>query len=283
MTSRLRDGPVGDAGRRPAGDRRGDRRRPRTLAVDVCIAVTDGAGHLLSMARMDRAPLLCVHIAQDKAYSVASFGGLPTSDWWRMLESEPALLHGIVKTDRLIVFGGGFRLWPTAGRSGRSASPAGPASKTSASPKRGRRGGLTAGAQPQSPMAPRVPSSGERHSEMRRTNGGLISRLRRGRARAEVRGGRVALQRVPTPSWHVGRAVRPACGGRGQADSRTWPTRSTSSCRAAARLRVVDEEVEVKAGTVISVDHGEEHRFVEVSEDLQMLVVFAPPDLPDEE
>jgi mannose-6-phosphate isomerase-like protein (cupin superfamily) len=49
------------------------------------------------------------------------------------------------------------------------------------------------------------------------------------------------------------------------------------------RLRVVDEEVEVKAGSVISVDHGEEHRFVEVSEDLQMLVVFAPPDLPDEE
>ena len=80
------------------------------LAVDVCIAVTDGAGHLLAMVRMDRAPLLCVQIAQDKAYSVASFGGLPTSDWWRMLESEPALLHGIIKTDRLTVFGGGVPL-----------------------------------------------------------------------------------------------------------------------------------------------------------------------------
>lgn len=81
-----------------------------SLAIDVCIAVTDGAGHLLAMARMDRAPLLCVQIAQDKAYSVASFGGLPTSDWWRMLESEPALLHGIIKTDRLTVFGGGVPL-----------------------------------------------------------------------------------------------------------------------------------------------------------------------------
>src|ERR671921_665628 len=79
-------------------------------AVDVCIAVTDGAGHLLSMARMDRAPLLCVQIAQDKAFSVASFGGLPTAEWWRLLESEPALLHGIVKTDRLIIFGGGVPL-----------------------------------------------------------------------------------------------------------------------------------------------------------------------------
>jgi glc operon protein GlcG len=80
------------------------------LAVDVCIAVTDGGGHLLAMARMDRAPLLCIHIAQDKAYSVASLGGLPTSDWWRLLESEPALLHGIVKTERLIIFGGGVPL-----------------------------------------------------------------------------------------------------------------------------------------------------------------------------
>jgi uncharacterized protein GlcG (DUF336 family) len=80
------------------------------LAVDVCVAVTDGAGHLLAMVRMDRAPLLCVQIAQDKAYSVAAFGGLPTSDWWRMLESEPALLHGIIKTDRLTVFGGGVPL-----------------------------------------------------------------------------------------------------------------------------------------------------------------------------
>src|SRR4051794_25379126 len=40
------------------------------------------------------------------------------------------------------------------------------------------------------------------------------------------------------------------------------------------RLRVDDEEVEVKPGVVISVDHGEDHQFVEVSEDLQMLVVF---------
>ena len=48
-------------------------------------------------------------------------------------------------------------------------------------------------------------------------------------------------------------------------------------------LRVVDEEVELKPGSVISVDHGEEHRLVNVAEDLEMLIVFAPPDLPDEE
>jgi glc operon protein GlcG len=80
------------------------------LSVAVCIAVSDGAGHLLAMVRMDRAPLMCIQIAQDKAYSVAAFAGLPTGDWWRMLESEPPLLHGIVKTDRLVVFGGGVPL-----------------------------------------------------------------------------------------------------------------------------------------------------------------------------
>jgi len=77
------------------------------LSVDVCIAATDSAGHLLAFARMTRAPILCSQIAQDKAYSVAAFGGLPTAEWWRLMESEPALLHGITKTERLIVFGGG--------------------------------------------------------------------------------------------------------------------------------------------------------------------------------
>jgi uncharacterized protein GlcG (DUF336 family) len=80
------------------------------LAIEVCVAVTDAGGHLLAMARMDRAPLMCIQIAQDKAYSVATFGGKPTGDWWPLLESEPALLHGIVKTDRLTVFGGGVPL-----------------------------------------------------------------------------------------------------------------------------------------------------------------------------
>jgi uncharacterized protein GlcG (DUF336 family) len=80
------------------------------LAVDVCVAATDSAGNLMAFARMDRAPVLCAQIAQDKAYSVAAFGGLPTGDWWRLLESEPALLHGITKTDRLIVFSGGVPL-----------------------------------------------------------------------------------------------------------------------------------------------------------------------------
>jgi mannose-6-phosphate isomerase-like protein (cupin superfamily) len=43
------------------------------------------------------------------------------------------------------------------------------------------------------------------------------------------------------------------------------------------RLRVADNQLEVGPGSIVSVDHGEEHRFVNIAEDLHMLVVFAPP------
>ena len=79
----------------------------RELGVAVCVAVTDRSGHLLAFARMDGAALLSVSIAQDKAYTVTAFGGLPTREWFDLIKDEPALLHGIVKTERLTVFAGG--------------------------------------------------------------------------------------------------------------------------------------------------------------------------------
>lgn len=83
------------------------RRSADELAVPVCIAVCDQAGHLVVFERMDGAPLMSAQLAQDKAYSVCAFGGLPTDQWWPMLQSEDALRWGIVKTDRLVIFGGG--------------------------------------------------------------------------------------------------------------------------------------------------------------------------------
>ncbi len=77
------------------------------LGVAVCVAVADRAGHLLAFARMDGAPVLSAQIAQDKAFTVTAFNGLPTHEWFPVLEREPALLHGIVKTERLVIFGGG--------------------------------------------------------------------------------------------------------------------------------------------------------------------------------
>lgn len=81
-------------------------READSLGVAVCVAVSDRAGHLLAYGRMDGAPLLSGEIAQDKAYTVAAFG-LPTHEWFELIKDELALLHGIIKTDRLIIFGGG--------------------------------------------------------------------------------------------------------------------------------------------------------------------------------
>jgi uncharacterized protein GlcG (DUF336 family) len=78
-----------------------------SMGVQVCVAVADRSGHLVAFGRMDGAPLLCAQIAQDKAYTVAAFGGVPTHEWWDMIQDEPPVLHGILKTDRLVVFGGG--------------------------------------------------------------------------------------------------------------------------------------------------------------------------------
>jgi len=46
-------------------------------------------------------------------------------------------------------------------------------------------------------------------------------------------------------------------------------------------LRIQDHDEAVRVGSVVSVDHGVEHRFVEIEEDLHILVMFAPPETPD--
>jgi uncharacterized protein GlcG (DUF336 family) len=79
----------------------------RELGVPMAIAVTDESGVLKAFVRMDGAALLSVGIAQDKAYSAASFG-IPTHGWFEFIKDDPPLLHGIVKTPRLTVYGGGY-------------------------------------------------------------------------------------------------------------------------------------------------------------------------------
>jgi mannose-6-phosphate isomerase-like protein (cupin superfamily) len=48
-----------------------------------------------------------------------------------------------------------------------------------------------------------------------------------------------------------------------------------------AVLEVEGERLAVQRGRVVSVDVGADHRFVDVTEDLSVLVVFAPPDSPE--
>lgn len=79
------------------------------IGVPMVIAITDESGTLKAFRRMDGAALLSVELARDKAYTAVSFG-IPTHAWFDFVKNDPPLLHGIVKTPRLIVFGGGYPL-----------------------------------------------------------------------------------------------------------------------------------------------------------------------------
>lgn len=83
----------------------------RSFSVTACIAVSDPSGEPIVTVRMDGAPRLSAEIARNKAYTVASFNGLPTHVWWQAIADEPALVHGITHTPRLVVFGGGVPVW----------------------------------------------------------------------------------------------------------------------------------------------------------------------------
>ena len=76
----------------------------RALGVETCIAVCDPVGAPIVTVRMDGAPRLSAEIALNKAFTVASFKGMPTDKWWPLLADDPALVHGLTQTDRLIVF-----------------------------------------------------------------------------------------------------------------------------------------------------------------------------------
>jgi uncharacterized protein GlcG (DUF336 family) len=77
------------------------------MGLSMVIAVVDDSGVLKAFRRMDGAPLLSVEIAENKAYTAAAYR-MPTHAWFDFIKTDPPLLHGIVHTNRLVVFGGGY-------------------------------------------------------------------------------------------------------------------------------------------------------------------------------
>ena len=71
------------------------------------VAVTDTAGALLAFARMDGAFAVSGSIAQDKAWTVAGFGGLPTDTFYDAIAGEDAVREGIAQRGRVAAFAGG--------------------------------------------------------------------------------------------------------------------------------------------------------------------------------
>jgi uncharacterized protein GlcG (DUF336 family) len=83
-------------------------RKANEIGQSMVIAVVDESGVLKALLRMDRAPLLSIQVAQDKAYTAAGFG-LPTDQWHEFIKNDPPLAAGAASgIDRLVIFGGGY-------------------------------------------------------------------------------------------------------------------------------------------------------------------------------
>ncbi|KAB2893081.1 MAG: hypothetical protein F9K35_17220, partial [Burkholderiaceae bacterium] len=103
-------------------------RHATALGVRVNVAVVDAAGVPAAFVRMAGAPLHSVEIANDKAYTAASFG-LPTGAWHAALASHSeAVRQGLVLRPRFVAFGGGLPIGAYAGRADlmNLVAPAGP-------------------------------------------------------------------------------------------------------------------------------------------------------------
>ncbi|WP_342430728.1 heme-binding protein [Neobacillus sp. FSL H8-0543] len=83
------------------------RAKGEELGMPFSIAIVDKPGNLKAFQAMDGAPVLSLDIAQNKAFSAAAYNRA-THEWYDRLKDDPPLLHGIVHTPRLVIFGGGY-------------------------------------------------------------------------------------------------------------------------------------------------------------------------------
>ncbi len=80
--------------------------KARALGVKENVAVLDDGGNLKAFSRMDGAAILCIEIAQNKAYT--ALFGIPTHDLFNFIQSDPSLLAGMPTLPRMAAWGGGF-------------------------------------------------------------------------------------------------------------------------------------------------------------------------------
>lgn len=77
------------------------------LDIRVNVAVVDRAGTRVAFLRMHGAPLHSISIAEDKAYTSASFG-ISTGEWKTVLEGDAELEFKLANRDRLMMLAGGL-------------------------------------------------------------------------------------------------------------------------------------------------------------------------------
>src|ERR1700692_3494469 len=67
--------------------------KAKELGVAENVAIVDDGGNLKAFGRMDGAPILCIEIAQNKAYS--ALFGVSTQDLFNFIQGDPSLLAGM--------------------------------------------------------------------------------------------------------------------------------------------------------------------------------------------
>ena len=80
--------------------------KAKELGVTENVAIVDDGGNLKSFGRMDGAPILCIEIAQNKAYT--ALFGVSTHDLFKFIQADPSLLAGMPTLARVAAWGGGF-------------------------------------------------------------------------------------------------------------------------------------------------------------------------------
>ena len=76
------------------------------LGVTENVAILDDGGNLKAFRRMDGAPILCIEMAQNKAYT--ALFGVSTQEFFDFIQGDPSLLAGIPTLARVAAWGGGF-------------------------------------------------------------------------------------------------------------------------------------------------------------------------------
>ena len=76
------------------------------LGVAENVAILDDGGNLKAFGRMDGAPILCIEMAQNKAYTALI--GVSTQDFFNFIQGDPSLLAGIPTLARVAAWDGGF-------------------------------------------------------------------------------------------------------------------------------------------------------------------------------
>src|SRR3989454_12109809 len=80
--------------------------KAREIGVSENVAILDDGGNLKAFSRMDGAPILCIEMALNKAYT--ALFGVSTQDFFNFIQRDPSLLAGIPTLSRVAAYGGGL-------------------------------------------------------------------------------------------------------------------------------------------------------------------------------